>query len=83
MGMYQIIHESIEVIGNYQHHTFLPKKFKWKNKIYAINQITLQSDMKDGGVHKRLYSVMADHNLYRLEFNRETEDWLLEEIWLE
>ncbi len=83
MGMYQTIHEPIEVIGIYAHHTFLPKKFKWKNRVFPISETTLQSNIKDGEVRKRLYSVMAEHNLYRLEFNRETEDWLLEEIWME
>ena len=81
--MYQRIHEEISVLGIFKNHKFIPKKFNWGNKTYSINEITLISDIKDGGVRKRLYSVVSSANVYRLEFNRETEAWLLEEIWLE
>lgn len=81
--MYQTIAEPIAVAGVYQHFRFIPKKFKWGSREYLIDQITLISDIKDGGVKKRLYSVLSGLNLYRLEFNRETEQWLLQEIWCE
>jgi hypothetical protein len=81
--MYQKIHEAISVIGVYKNSKFKPKKFYWRSKIYCIDQITLWSNIKDGGAKKRLYSVLARGNLYRLCFNRENETWFLEEIWCE
>ncbi|MEO8581036.1 MAG: DUF6504 family protein [Patescibacteria group bacterium] len=81
--MYQTIDEPIEVAGVYTKSTFIPKKFRWKNREYLIQQVTLKSDTKDGGVRKRLYSVLVGKELYRLTFNRESESWTLEEIWLD
>lgn len=81
--MYQTISESIDVVGVYTKNTFTPKKFRWKSKEYWINQITLKSDTKDGGIKKRLYSVLVGQDLYRLSFNRENESWTLEEIWID
>ncbi len=80
---YQRIHEPIAVAGTYQHHTFTPKKFRWNQRTFAIDTITLTSNIKDGGVKKRLYSVSSGPNIYRLEFNRDTESWWLEEIWID
>jgi hypothetical protein len=81
--MYQTISEPIEVAGIYTKSTFIPKKFRWKNRVYPIQEITLQSDTRDGGVKKRLYSVVVGKELYRLTFNRDAESWLLEEVWIE
>ena len=49
----------------------------------VVNQLTLVSDTRDGGVKKRLYSVQCGREVLRLEYNRETEKWLLAEIWVE
>lgn len=81
--MYQKITESIEVAGVYQKSHFFPRKFRWKNQEYVISEITLKSDIKDGGVKKRLYSVLVNRELYRLTFNRDDESWTLEEIWID
>ncbi|GIK83930.1 MAG: hypothetical protein BroJett025_05520 [Patescibacteria group bacterium] len=81
--MYQTINETISVLGVYARSHFVPKKFKWKEKIFPIKEITLYSDVRDGGVKKRLYSVVSGANVYRLEFNRESEKWYILEVWVE
>ncbi len=73
--MYQTIHEKIAVVGVYAQAQFTPRKFKWSSRTYVIDQITLTSDVKDGGVRKRIYSVLSGADFFRLEFNRETEVW--------
>jgi hypothetical protein len=81
--MYQRIDEEISVIGVYKKGHFEPKRFQWKNKILSIERITLISEIKDGIIRKRLYSVLVKGTLHRLLFNRDTEKWTLEEIWVE
>jgi hypothetical protein len=81
--MYQTIHEVVAVAGVYTQAKFTPKKFQWRTKSYQVDQITLSSNIKDGGVRFRTYSVMSGGNLYRLLFNRDDETWLLEEVWCE
>ena len=81
--MYQKIGEKIWIAGSYKGEKFIPYKFKWGDREIKINQITLVSDVKDGGIKKRFYSVTSDREVYRILFNRESEQWTLEEIWIE
>jgi hypothetical protein len=81
--MNQTINEPIEVAGVYKNHHFKPVKFLWRSKTYQVEQITLISELKDGNVRRRLYSIICKGNLYRLLFDRDAESWKLEEIWCE
>lgn len=83
--MYQTIHEQISVAGVYDHGRlkFTPKKIKWRQRLYTVDEITLTSDVKDGGVRQRFYSMVCGPNVYRVVFNRDTEAWWLEEVWCE
>lgn len=83
LSMYQKIHEEIKVAGVYKNHTFQPFKFLWKNRQLKIDQITLASDVKDGMIKKRFYSVLVGKDIYRILFNRETETWILDEVWVD
>ena len=81
--MYQKINQQIWVAGYYQFSKFKPIKFKWHDREIKIDRITLISDFKDGTQKKRFYSVLAGLELYRLEFDRDSEAWYLKEIWVE
>lgn len=81
--MFQRIGEKIEVAGVYRQAQFIPKKMKWRNRVYVVKQVTLCTDIKEGLVRKRMYSLMVDTTLYRIVFNRDTEVWMLEELWTE
>lgn len=83
VASYQPIHDSIVVAGVYRQGKFTPKKFQWRNRTLQIDEITLVSDVKDGGVRKRLYSVVVGTDVFRLEFDRDNESWLLAEVWVE
>jgi hypothetical protein len=81
--MFQSIGEKVRVAGVYAGGAFLPKKMKWGERVLSIKEITLVTDIKEGLVKKRMYSVLCGKELYRLTFNRETEVWILEEVWVE
>lgn len=84
MSNFVPINESIDVVGSYSNkRPFRPTKFRWRDKVFSISQITLTSNTKDGEIRKRLYSVVANNTLYRLEFTLDSEHWLLLEIWNE
>ncbi len=80
--MYQTIHEDIAVAGLYVQGRFQPKKFQWRKRNFTITEITSVHDFKDGTVLKRRFAVMAEKNLYLLEFNRMLETWIMEQIWV-
>jgi len=81
--MYQTINEDIAVLGIYKNSFFVPKKFKWNHRVYGVQEITLLNDVSEGSIKKRLYSVVSNGNLYRLEFNRSSEKWRIAEVWVE
>lgn len=84
--MYQTISESIAVVGRYSDHPgslFQPVKFRWRNRSYLIEKVTLLTEIKDGAARSRMYSVLVRGTLYRLLFHRELERWSLEEVWIE
>ena len=92
MSQFVRIAEPIEVAGSYlKNKSFKPSKFRWKNATFSITEITFVANTKDGGIGKRLYSVLAhdvaitatNTTLYRLEFNLVTEQWQILEIWNE
>ncbi|OGC59641.1 hypothetical protein A3A70_01615 [candidate division WWE3 bacterium RIFCSPLOWO2_01_FULL_42_11] len=74
------IDEPVSVAGVYEKSGFTPKIFLWKGRKLKIIQITLVSDIKDGTVLKRLYSVLSEGMLYRLCFNRNLEKWTVEGV---
>ncbi len=81
--MYQRIGEDISIIGIYQKGRFIPKKMQWQAKTFAIEQICSVHDFKDGAVRKRRFSIMSGTNIYLIEFDRDRETWLLEQVWVE
>ena len=81
--MYQTFNEPIMVAGVFNHQGFQPRKFRWRQRDYRIETITVVTNIKDGGVIKRGYGVVAGGNVYRLEFNRSTDHWQLIEVWYE
>ncbi|MDQ3008050.1 MAG: hypothetical protein M3Q81_00465 [bacterium] len=81
--MYQTIDDRIKVIGISGSGKFVPKKFLWKAKTYSVEQITLETNVKDGGRRLRWYSVVVAGTVYRLCFDRDNEQWLLHQVWFE
>ena len=81
--MYQTIHETVAVVGTYKDGMFVPRKFKWGERVMPIETITMVNDTRDGIRKKRLYSLVSKGTVFRLEFDRDSEHWLLLELWVE
>lgn len=81
--MYTQINSPISMIGVYQHGRFIPRKFLWQSKEYLVNQITFIHDLKNGGRKQRIYSIEAAGTIYRILFDRDDEQWTLQELWVD
>lgn len=81
--MYQRLHEVVIVAGVFHHSQFEPIWFDWQQQRHQVEETTLVTDVKDGGVSKQIYSVQTKDDLFRLEFNRDTDDWLLTAVWID
>lgn len=82
-NMYQTIHESIKVAGVFDRAHFVPRWFVWGQLRFNIEKITLISDYKQGLLKSKSFSVLAAGNLYRLVFNLNTLDWVLDSVWVD
>lgn len=81
--MYQAIGEEIQVVGVFAQGKFRPKKFQWRRQVYPIEEITLTAKARDGEVRYQYFSVLSRGNLYRLQYNWETQHWIIAEVWCE
>lgn len=81
--MYQTIHEQVRVAGVFNRSFFKPVWFEWNERMLRIQEVTLVSDYKQGLVKNRVYSVVADDNVYRLTFDLNSLDWVLESVWID
>lgn len=46
-----------------------------------IDDITLVSDFKEGGVKHKIYSVVVAGDVYRLVYDLRNQDWFVEAVW--
>lgn len=82
-NMYQTISETITVAGVYHQAKFKPVWFEWQNRRYWVKEITLVSKICSGGVTSYLYSLLANDDVFRLQFNQKDQQWLLREVWVD
>ncbi len=82
-NMYQTIHEPIIVAGVFKQASFRPVWFEWQQQRFPVEEITLTSELQHGSVRKIMYSVLADGDLYRLDYCPSNHHWQLAAIWVE
>lgn len=73
----------MDVAGVFSHSRYTPKKFMWKKRVHIVETITYVADIKNGQIPLRLYSVVSRGNVYRLEWNKNNDQWHLLEVWYE
>ena len=80
--MHQTIHESIDVIAIFPRGSSraLPKRIKWQGKDYSITELGMHYPQRMGRVLHHIFSVTAGTLFFRLNFNTETLQWVVEEI---
>lgn len=83
INMNQTIHESIKVAGVFKQTKFTPVWFEWRQQRFNIKEVTLVSNIKQGAIRKLIYSVVAEGNLYRLDYDLLSQTWNLASVWVE
>ena len=81
--MFTPLNERVSVVVVYANNAVKPYKLRWRGQEHLIEKITLTSDLTEGIIKRRVYSVQFAGALYRLEFNRMTEHWKLLEVYCE
>jgi hypothetical protein len=80
--MIQKISAPISVSSSYDHHTrqFRPQIVTWEGRDYPIIKIGLHHTYRQGRTLYHVFSVSSKDFFFKLVFNTDTLQWMLEEI---
>ncbi|MBI1912782.1 MAG: hypothetical protein HYS21_12375 [Deltaproteobacteria bacterium] len=72
------IKESIKVVAVFDN-GIKPAKFKWKNRVYKVEEIAYTWVSRDGSQNIIHFSVTDGATLFELAYNQSTMKWSLEQ----
>lgn len=80
--MIQRILEPISVITVYNHlkGSVMPVQVRWHGRIYSIKKLGYHHKVRMGRTMLHVFSVCTDDTAFKLQFNADTLEWVLEEI---
>jgi len=81
--MLELIGDDIEVEVGFSRGKARPYRFLWKNRPYAIREITYQWRDREGRALLTYFSVTDGVNLFELCFNSETLLWKLTKVFMD
>jgi hypothetical protein len=81
MGQTQI-NEPIDVIAKFSKGSITPLIFKYKSRVIKIESVDLKYDLHQDKVNFSSFSVLANGNSYKINYNDQTHLWILEEIFI-
>ena len=82
--MYQDMDEPIEVVVLFQNNRMKPTRFRWKERVYKVSEVT--GDWKtDVGAYRILHFAVVDNssNLFQLSYDERKTNWIISKIWVE
>jgi len=79
--MLEKVNEKIEVEVDFLKKRVVPRKFFWAGRVYELKKITLVHFAWQGRVKVYYFSVSDGINFFRLSFNTDSLEWLLEEVY--
>ncbi len=77
-----IIHESVEVYAVFKQGQVIPRAFRWAGRTYQIETINQKWAGRNGSIRLYYFAVTAAGNAYKLCFNSQELDWVLEEVYV-
>lgn len=81
--MLEKINEPVEVLVKFNRNQVVPTFFKWRNKTYRVDKISLIHKERQGGDKIYYFSVSDAVNFFRLAFFTRDLSWRLEELYYE
>ncbi len=81
MGTRAVERESIDVIVVFARGTIRPLRFRWQTRAYAVKQVHLVHERREGREFFRFFSVTdVMGNPFRLVFLPLKGEWYIEEV---
>ena len=82
--MYQDMDEAIEVVVLFQNNRMKPTRFRWKDRVYKVSEVT--GDWKtDVGAYRIRHFAVVDNssNFFQLSYDERKTNWVISKIWVE
>ena len=73
------IGEPVKVMAIFDR-TLRPVKFRWRDRVHVVKEITHTWNTKEGGEARIHFSVTDGATLFELTYNRSTLKWSLERV---
>ena len=83
MNIYQKINERIDVLVDFAGTQIRPLVFKWGGRDYQVKKVNLVHMAREGRDKVYYFSVSDEANYFKLKYNTESLEWLLEETYAE
>jgi hypothetical protein len=76
------VHESVDVYAVFMHGQVVPRAFRWAGRTYQVDVVNQKWAGRNGSVRLYYFAVTAAGNAYKLCFNAQELDWMLEEVYM-
>ena len=74
------IGEAVKVMAVFEGSAVRPVKFRWKENVYHVSEVTYSWQSRSGADTIHHFSVTAGVDLFELTYNKTTMDWSLENV---
>jgi len=83
--MYDHINEPVETTVEFRSPVVRPLSMRWNNRDYQIGSVNMVHKARDGDSRIFFFTVSekSNANIFKLQFNTETLEWRLLEIYNE
>ncbi len=80
--MYEKISDKIKVLASFENGVIAPQVFKWQNRDYRVESVSLRYQEKSGASINHFFAVETkDGGVFKLYFNDKSLVWFLDEVW--
>jgi hypothetical protein len=82
--MYQEMDDPIEVVVLFQNNKMKPARFRWKERIYKVAEVTGDWKTDVGAYRIRHFAVVdGSSNFFQLSYDERKTSWVISKIWVE
>ena len=82
--MYQDMDEPIEVLVFFRKSRMEPRRFRWKDRVYKVSEVTGNWSTDIGAYRVRHFAVVDESsNFFQLSYDERKTSWVISKIWVE
>jgi len=75
------VHETVEVYAVFAKGQVVPRAFRWSGRTYTVDQVQQNWAGRNGTGRLHYFAITCAGNAYKLCFNAQELNWILEEVY--